>query len=123
MNRLKAKIESFKPDALVLDPMSELHSVEENSNTLQRLVTAEIRTIARLNNLAVLLVAHSPKGNVEPGNIAALRGAGAIGAAIRFGYTVCGMSAVIAFGFVQAEEPVSLIGIQAEALGILLRLG
>jgi hypothetical protein len=34
----------------------------------------------------------SRKGDVEPGSINALRGAGATGAAIRFGYTVCPMS-------------------------------
>src|SRR5271166_63154 len=91
MEELRGQVAAFCPDVLMADPMAELHSVEENSNSLQRLVVSTIRAMARDAEMAVLLVAHSPKGPVEPGSIASLRGAGAIGAAIRIGYTVCAM--------------------------------
>jgi hypothetical protein len=39
-----------------------------------------------------VLMHHARKGDLTPGDIEALRGAGAIGGAIRFGFTVCPMS-------------------------------
>src|SRR5271166_390728 len=43
MAELRDEVETFQPDVLVADPMAELHSVEENSNSLQRLVICSLR--------------------------------------------------------------------------------
>jgi hypothetical protein len=57
-----------------------------------RLVTAMLRSLAREFHIAVVLLHHSPTGEIIPGDIGALRGAGSIGGAVRFGFTVCCMS-------------------------------
>jgi hypothetical protein len=72
--------------------MVELHTAPENDNTLLRVVTAMLRAIAREFDIAIVLMHHARKGDLTPGDIEALRGAGAIGGAIRFGFTVCPMS-------------------------------
>jgi hypothetical protein len=88
---LRAHIELHRPDVLFLDPLVELHTAPENDNALLRLVTAMLRALAREYNIAVVLLHHARKGEVIPGDIEALRGAGAIGGAVRFGFTVCSM--------------------------------
>jgi hypothetical protein len=92
MNVLRDHITRHRPDVLFLDPMVELHTAPENDNSLLRLVTAMLRALAREFRIAIVLMHHARKGDLTPGDIEALRGAGAIGGAIRFGFTVCPMS-------------------------------
>jgi AAA domain len=91
-HQLRAAIQRHRPDVVIFDPMVELHTAPENDNALMRWVTAELRALARELGIAILLLHHAPKGDVIPGDITALRGAGAIGGAVRFGYTVVRMS-------------------------------
>ena len=90
--QLRAQVEQHRADVVIFDPMVELHTAPENDNALMRVVTAELRTLARELRIAVLLLHHAPKGTITPGDISALRGAGAIGGAVRFGYTVVRMN-------------------------------
>jgi len=92
MDVLREHLTRHRPDVLFLDPMVELHTAPENDNSLLRLVTAMLRAVAREFDIAIVLMHHARKGDLTPGDIEALRGAGAIGGAIRFGFTVCPMS-------------------------------
>ena len=75
MGTLIDAIDDFNPDLLILDPLVELHDAQENDNTALRHVVAALRTIARLRNIAILLLHHTPKGDPRPGNQDAGRGA------------------------------------------------
>jgi hypothetical protein len=85
-------IENFRPDVVFLDPLVELHTAEENDNTGLRAVIAQLRALAVRHQIAVVLAHHARKGTVAPGDPDAVRGAGAIVAAARIVFTVCGMT-------------------------------
>lgn len=81
-----------KPDLVVLDPLVELHTAEENDNTALRSVIAHLRGIAQRHGCAVMLVHHTRKG-AEAGDMEGIRGAGSIVGAARVALTCAPMSA------------------------------
>jgi hypothetical protein len=89
-------IRERRPDVLILDPLIELHNVEENDNTLLKGVIARLRALAQHFGLAVLLSHHTRKAYGEGGGIAgvidAARGASAIGGAVRIAHTLVEMT-------------------------------
>ncbi len=92
MDRLRNLIRERRPAMLIADPLAELHTAEENGNTELRAVIAEFRTLATEFNMAVILVHHTRKGAVTPGDPDSARGASAIIGAGRIVATVVGMS-------------------------------
>ena len=85
------RIADEKPDLVILDPLVELHSLDENDNTALRLVVAHLRELAQHYNCAVVLIHHVRKGAVA-GDVDAVRGAGALVGAARSVFTVTPMS-------------------------------
>lgn len=92
MAQLEADLVEFGADALFLDPLAELHGVEENDNTGMRAIVAEFRALAVRLNLAVCIVHHTRKGLVVAGDADAGRGASAIVGAARVVLTLVGMT-------------------------------
>jgi hypothetical protein len=92
MNALEDMIEEFRPDVLMLDPLVELHTAEENDNTGLRAVIAHFRTLAKRHNIGLVLAHHTRKGTTIPGDPDAIRGAGSIVGAVRVAMTVCTMN-------------------------------
>jgi hypothetical protein len=88
---LEALLRQEKPDLVVLDPLVELHTAEENDNTALRTVIAHLRGIAQRHACAVLLVHHTRKG-AEAGDMEGIRGAGSIVGAARIALTCAPMS-------------------------------
>jgi hypothetical protein len=80
-----------RPDVLILDPLVELHTAEENDNTALRLVIAHLRTLAKRWDCAVVLIHHTRKGSIA-GDPDSLRGASSIVGACRVVLTVTPMS-------------------------------
>jgi hypothetical protein len=92
MDELVAMIKTFKPDIVMLDPMVELHTTEENDNTGLRAILAQFRKVAIQHETAILIAHHVRKGAIVPGDPDGVRGAGAIVGAARIVFTVCTMS-------------------------------
>lgn len=88
---LDALIAAERPDLVVLDPLIELHTAEENDNAALRLVMGHCRALATRHRCSVLLVHHTKKGSVA-GDMDAIRGAGSIIGAGRAGFTAFAMS-------------------------------
>ncbi len=86
-------------DVLVLDPLAELHELDENSNGELRQFIAAIRSFAIEANVAVLLLHHVRKGAVSPGDMDAARGASALIGAVRAAWTLAAMSETEAESF------------------------
>jgi hypothetical protein len=109
-------IRERRPDVLILDPLIELHNVEENDNTLLKGVLARLRALAQHFGLAVLLSHHSRKAYGEGGGIAgvidAARGASAIGGAVRIAHTLVEMT----------EQEAGKLGIPADRRRYYVRL-
>lgn len=80
-----------RPDVVMLDPLVELHTAEENDNTAVRQVIAVLRAFAKRHNCAVVLIHHSRKGG-QAGDPDMIRGGGAIVGAARVALTVMPMS-------------------------------
>ena len=92
LDTLRALIEERRPAILIADPLSELHSADENDNTALRAVVAEFRALAICYNVAIILVHHTRKGAVTPGDPDTARGASAIIGAGRVVLTLVTMS-------------------------------
>jgi hypothetical protein len=88
---LDALIGLHEPDLVILDPLVELHTAEENDNTALRLVIAHIRELAQRRRCAIILVHHTRKG-ATAGDMDAIRGAGSLVGAARAAFTVTPMS-------------------------------
>lgn len=80
--RLLDTIAEVKPDITFLDPLIELHTAEEGSNTLMRPVLRQLRSIAAQFDTTIALLHHETKAG-EGSALQRLRGAGAIGGVIR----------------------------------------
>lgn len=78
MGELRTRLEAFRPDVLILDPLVELHNVEENDNSDMREVLARLRGLAVEFNMAVVVAHHTRKGTVAPGDPDVARGASAV---------------------------------------------
>lgn len=82
VKRLLASILAHRADLVVLDPLIELHTGEEQSNTAMLSVLRQLRMIASECDCVVLVLHHETKaGDGAP--LQRLRGAGSIGGAIR----------------------------------------
>ncbi|MBR0677232.1 AAA family ATPase [Roseomonas alkaliterrae] len=88
---LEGLIAHHKPDLVVLDPLVELHTAEENDNTALRAVIAHLRGIAQRHRCALVLVHHTRKG-AEAGDMEGIRGAGSIVGAARIALTCAPMT-------------------------------
>ena len=91
MRALVDEVRRFKPDVLILDPLAELHTIDENDNSGMREVAAEFRRLAIEHDLALILVHHTRKGLTGPGDMDAARGASSVVGAARIVLTVTGM--------------------------------
>ena len=85
---LRAIVQEFEPDVLILDPLVEMHTVDENANTEMRAVIAGLRTWAHDRQMAVLVAHHTRKGALMPGDIDSSRGASAMKDAARCAMTL-----------------------------------
>jgi hypothetical protein len=92
LKEIEEQIERFGADILILDPLAELHTCEENDNTALRAVIARFRGLASKHNIALVVLHHTRKGVVEPGDPDATRGASSIASAARVVLTVTGMT-------------------------------
>jgi hypothetical protein len=99
MAALRKILAERHPAMLIADPLAELHSEDENDNIALRAVIAEFRSLAAEFDLAVILVHHSRKGAVTPGDPDVARGASAIIGAGRIVLTIAPMSEQDAEGF------------------------
>ncbi len=79
------KIKAFGADVVCLDPMAELHHLQESDNGHMHFMMAGLREIARQSNCAMIVLHHLAKasGDHEP-TLNSIRGAGSIGAALRY---------------------------------------
>jgi hypothetical protein len=75
--RLAATVEHYRPRLLILDPLVRLHRIDENSAADISALLAELRTLQRQYQLALILVHHLRK-NVSPRGLdgLSLRGSG-----------------------------------------------
>jgi hypothetical protein len=96
---IEERIEAFGPDILILDPLAELHTSEENDNTALRAVIARFRSLADKHYIALVIIHHTRKGVVVPGDADATRGASSIASAARVLLTVSGMTELDAKAF------------------------
>ena len=104
MNELRAQLIEFRPDVLILDPLVELHDVDENANSDMREVMAMLRSLAVEFNMAVVVAHHTRKGVVVPGDPEAARGASAVKDLCRVALTLTVMQAEDAKAFNIAED-------------------
>lgn len=88
MDELRTRLEEFRPDVLILDPLVELHDVDENHNSDMREVMATLRSLAVEFDMAVVVAHHTRKGIVTPGDPEAARGASAVKDLCRVAMTV-----------------------------------
>jgi AAA domain/Toprim domain len=92
MDELRQLIDDHHPDVLVVDPLAELHTAEENDNTALRAVIAAFRSLAAEFNIAVILLHHTRKGAVTADDPDTARGASAIIGGARIVLTLVTMS-------------------------------
>jgi hypothetical protein len=104
MHRLREILRERNAVMLIADPLAELHTAEENDNTGLRAVIAEFRSLATDLDLSVILIHHTRKGALAPGDPDNARGASAIIGAARVVLTLCTMSEDDAKGFGLAAD-------------------
>jgi hypothetical protein len=92
MGRPRRLIEERRPAALIVDPLAELHDVEENDNTALRHVLAAFRGIATEYDIAVVVLHHTRKGALAAGDPDTARGASALIGGARIVLTLLPMS-------------------------------
>lgn len=80
LRRFFAEVYRHHPVLLVLDPLREFHSRDENNSARMAGLLRPLRSLARSENLAVLLVHHTRKDDHR--SFAAIRGSSAIFAAV-----------------------------------------
>ena len=99
MAQLEALIVRRGASVLVVDPLAELHNVDENDNTAMRAIIATFRSLAQRLKIAVLVIHHDRKGSATPGDMDRARGASALAGAARVMLTLTAMSTEEAGGF------------------------
>jgi hypothetical protein len=93
MQNLVELVAAVRPALLIVDPLAELHDVEENDNTALRAVLAMFRAVAIKYNMAIIVLHHTRKGSAaSPGDPDIARGASAIIGAVRIAVTLTTMS-------------------------------
>lgn len=88
---LEFVIQQHKPAVVMLDPIVELHTAEENDNTAMRGIFARFRVLAMHYDCAVVLIHHTRKGAVA-GDMEGIRGASALNGACRIVLTAFPMT-------------------------------
>ena len=95
-----------RPDVVVVDPLAELHNVQENDNNAIRLILAEFRSLAIRYNMAVIVLHHTKKGAGQAaGDPDASRGASSLVGVVRIAMTITTMSEEDAAGFGMPTSP------------------
>ena len=92
MEELAKLIEEFGPTVVVLDPLIDLHTVEENANVEMREVMTHLRALAVKHQISIVVAHHTRKGFISPGDSDAARGASAIRDLARIAVTVTPMT-------------------------------
>jgi hypothetical protein len=92
MGAFRDILTSSGADVAICDPLAELHNADENDNTAMRAVVAAFRSLAQELGIAVLILHHDRKGTNAPGDMERMRGASAIGGAVRVALTLTTMS-------------------------------
>jgi len=88
---LREKIKRLKVDVVSLDPFIKTHSLKENDNTEMDFVCDMLTALSIECNVGVDSPHHVHKGQIEPGNADAGRGASGVRDAARLVYTLCPM--------------------------------
>lgn len=100
LDKLRECIGAFQIDVLIVDPLAELHTAEENDNTALRAVIAAFRELAIECQIAVAILHHTRKGSAaSPGDPDTARGASSIIGAARVALTLTGMAEADAQAF------------------------
>lgn len=73
--RLESALAAHRPRLLVLDPLVRLHRIDENSSSEVSALLADLRSLQRRFEVAIVLVHHTRKANGDSGG-QALRGSG-----------------------------------------------
>lgn len=110
VEQLIHEINEHKIGLLIVDPFSESHDLEENSNPAMIKAAKAWRTVARATGCAILLVHHVRKGGGT--DIDAARGAKALTDSARVGLVMSPMS----------EDEAAELGVNAEDVGKYTRL-
>jgi hypothetical protein len=106
MDALVEQINAERPGVLFVDPLAEVHNVEENDNTALRTIVAEFRKLAVAFNMAVVILHHTRKGSGQAaGDPDAARGASSIIGAVRIAATLTGMTEADAEAFGMPTAP------------------
>lgn len=92
MIALRGLLGEHAPDMLIVDPLAELHTAQENDNGSLRSVIACFRALAVEFNMAAIVLHHTRKGAVVPGDPDVARGASSLTGAGRVVLTLCTMS-------------------------------
>jgi AAA domain len=110
--QLRAAIERYRPDLVVLDPYVKLHALEENDNGAMDFVCDLLATLAIEYDIAIDAPHHTKKGQLTPGVPDAGRGGSAARDAGRLVYTLTVMS----------EQEATNFGIKLEDRAAYVRL-
>lgn len=117
--QIRNEIELLKPDLVALDPFVKLHELAENDTGDMDFVAGLLVKLAIEKNLAVDTDHHVHKGNIEPGDADAGRGASSIRDAGRLVYTLTVMSETEARNFdVRVDERLSYIRLDPAKVNI-----
>lgn len=93
LGRLEQLTAERQPAMLIVDPLAELHTADENDSTALRAVIAVFRDLAIRHNVAVVVLHHTRKGSsMSPGDPDIARGASGVIGAVRVALTLTRMS-------------------------------
>jgi len=92
LDDLKAIIVEQRADYVIVDPLAELHTAEENDNTAMRSILAAFRQLAKELDIAVVILHHDRKGVGIAGDVDRMRGASALQGAARIVLTLTRMT-------------------------------
>jgi AAA domain len=122
--QIRDAIGRYKPDLISLDPFIKAHSLEENDNVSMDFVCDLLARLAVEFNVAVDSPHHVHKGQIEPGNADAGRGASGIKDAGRLVYTLVPMSECDAKVFnIDADARLSYVRLDPAKTNIAARAG
>ena len=110
---LKQIIVANRLDVVMLDPIAELHELEENDNVQMSKLMGMVRSVARETKASILLLHHASKASVDAGKksaATATRGAGAIVNSARVSMVLNEMTAKDAQDFGIPENERALYG-------------
>ena len=112
LDDLKNLIIEQQADYLFVDPLAELHTVDENDNTSMRSILAAFRQLAKELNIAVVILHHDRKGVGIAGDVDRMRGASALQGAARIVLTLTRMT----------DEEAQALGIPPEQKNSFIRI-